>query len=595
MKKNQKGSVLVVVIVVFSVVLLLGTALLELTTVSHKQSVRTVDKKQSEYMAESGLEVVLNYIIDNLPDSSGILPTNLGEKFKSDLFTLKDASGSEWGVVIDIENTPNDEDIYKITSTATGTNTKRNIKGDASVLIKGEKDTMPLPIGGTDTINFVSNGSIVGIQNGGMFSKESIEFNNVNDEQALQLEYVITLGDIKSNSSSLRIDIGKIYAGGSINLNATNQIKVGQMEAVGDIFLNQIANSYKPGTSIQLDDSYVDIDKVYTNGSIQLKEMQPEKRPIKMGEVVAVNNAEISGNQRHAQIGDIRVGGEFKYNDIYIIPQATEPIKDAKIQNIVAKGNIDIETANRKLLGETIVSDKNVNLSATRKPWNEGGIFFNKLQMTAGTFQSQGVDINKEIIANENAPTIPTREDSWVGQDDGAITTSTLLDSYGNPYQVPIWVEDVIQRSEQQKITMYNKMCQLVDMDPTSVMIPMNERIDMQSRIAEWNMTEGRVFIDDRDTVPEPKPDPTQTITIIGDNVDGEFPMNIYHPKGKVIFENFGSTTNNTSVTFTGTIVAREIEIRNSHSINFNLGGPAGGGSASTGNYNDFKIIKYEK
>ncbi|MGL4363243.1 MAG: hypothetical protein ACRCSG_08280 [Cellulosilyticaceae bacterium] len=587
MKKNQKGTVLVVVIVVFSVVLLLGTALLQLTNVSHKQSLHTVEKKQATYMAESGLEIVLKYVKDKSSEASNILPTNIGDKVKSSPFVLEDASNGKWNVSLEIENTPGDPDVYKITSTATGTNTKSDITDNVSVIVKGEKDTLPLPLGGTDTINFISDGSIVGIRNGGMLSKESIEFKTINDEQSIEMEYMITLGDIITTGSSVRMDIGQMYAGGSIDLTGSNQIKVGRMEAVGNIILNEIANSYQSGTSIPIDDSYLDIDKVYTNGSIQLIKMQPEKKPIKMGEVVAVENLEISENQRNAQIGDIRVGGNFTYKDVPVQYSS----ESTTIQNIIANGNINIEAVYSEILGNTIVSDEDVSLKAILQANGIGGIFFNKLQMTSGTFTSLGVDINKEIIASENAPTIPTREDSWVGQGDGAITTSILLDSTGNPYQVPLWIEEIIEKSEQQKITIYNKMCQLVDMDPTSVVTPMNEIIDMQNRIDEWNMTEGRIFIDDRDTAPEPKPDPTQTIIINGDNVDGEYPMNIYHPKGKIIFRNFGT---NGSVTFKGSIIAKEIEIINSHDINFDLGGSAGG-SSSTGGYNSFEIIKYEK
>ena len=87
--KNEKGSSLTLVLIVMVVLTVLGSTLLFFNSSEARQTIREEKKTQAYYIARSGVETVLDYIlnnpdkIENLNTKININETELGNgKFK---------------------------------------------------------------------------------------------------------------------------------------------------------------------------------------------------------------------------------------------------------------------------------------------------------------------------------------------------------------------------------------------------------------------------------------------------------------------------------------------------------------------------------
>ena len=81
--KNQKGFALILVIMVMSVLMILGTALLSLSLSEAKNSYREANQMKVHYIAQAGVNTVAKYIINN-PTTVQVLITN-GTQFTGNI------------------------------------------------------------------------------------------------------------------------------------------------------------------------------------------------------------------------------------------------------------------------------------------------------------------------------------------------------------------------------------------------------------------------------------------------------------------------------------------------------------------------------
>lgn len=116
--KNKKGSVLILILAVVSLILVLGTTLIIVNTSTYKVQTFTDTVSRVNYMAESGIEVALA----NVKNENNIDVNSLKPKLNSIAKTLKSEDGDIWIENLDITEIPSDVtnvSSYQIVSTAT--------------------------------------------------------------------------------------------------------------------------------------------------------------------------------------------------------------------------------------------------------------------------------------------------------------------------------------------------------------------------------------------------------------------------------------------------------------------------------------------
>ncbi|MBU3810852.1 MAG: hypothetical protein H9893_04280 [Candidatus Niameybacter stercoravium] len=115
MKKQEKGSILVFVIVLFAMVLILGTGLLGTVSYSQKISLIEENRQQAYYVAKSALDACKFYFEqENYIKSQKLVG-------KKSTIEMNDAEGSPWTCDIEIQEAPrneNAEETIVITATA---------------------------------------------------------------------------------------------------------------------------------------------------------------------------------------------------------------------------------------------------------------------------------------------------------------------------------------------------------------------------------------------------------------------------------------------------------------------------------------------
>ncbi|MGL4363246.1 MAG: pilus assembly PilX N-terminal domain-containing protein [Cellulosilyticaceae bacterium] len=565
MKKNQKGSVLGGVLVVFVTVFILGTALLQLTTASHRQSLNTVDKKQATYMAESGLDILAKYVQNNPGDACDILPTNTKTVIKSRPIILKDASDGEWNVTVDIESVAGEEDTYKITSKATGTNTKSDIEEKVSAIIKGNK-TQTAILGGSAAHNINIDNSIVEIVNGSVICRDSITMWGKKEPPAvIELENLVTLGNYEFGHSATRLKVDKAYIGGNAEIINSmgldiNEIEVGKgLTIKGTTLMDQY-------TGI---DNVINIGKLFTTGETSITGITSNEGSIKIGELVSIGKVELgrkgNGNGNGNENGvPVKAGKIFSGENITLYTDE-KVITEQEIKEItmVGENKLDTNDYNKDTVGSTI------------------------------------------IIPTEQYKEDMVRDKSWVSAigRGGNLVEHTFRDD--TKIDMPEWVSHIFAQADRSadalELLVMNSNLPLLSQGNNGVVFNFNKVVDKNEKYVNgddiptnklikdlWVEEKGELYVNE------------SGIHIMLENAkipEGEFlPINIYNPEGTVEIKNCSGR-------MVGQIVAKEINIKNSSNNNNSNNDKdkplildLGGGTNNTDSqYTSFKIIKYEK
>ncbi|MGL4363247.1 MAG: hypothetical protein ACRCSG_08300 [Cellulosilyticaceae bacterium] len=562
MKKSQKGSVLGGVLVVFVTVFVLGTGLLQLTTASHRQSINAVDKKQATYMAESGLEIILNYLRSGEGDVGAILPNDTNKIFTSSPIILEDASEGEWNVTIDIENIVGDADTYKITST--GMNTKKDIEEKVSAIIKGKKNQNAI-LGGTTAHNIDIHNSFVEIKNGSIICREDVGMDASSAPTTFELENLITLGNYTIKNSASLLKANKAYIAENVNVTNSRGLDINRMEVGGDLNIKgtQPAAVHQ-GPSI---DSAITIGKLFTGGITSITGTLSNEGSIKLGLVESVGEVELGSigkgngngngeNQAPVEASKIVAGADVTLNTYWGI------LNRQKIDKIVKKAETEINYGHENEKTVTTVVDSDVPVE---------------------------------------------RENSWVcnAEEDGEWVEHKFTSPKVESVWMPKWVSKVFSQAEKSANALKEKVKDsnlpiLKEVQNTGTFhfgaksaVGPNEKYVNGDDIPKDKLVD-ELWVEEKGALYVTRPNMNITLqnAIIP---EGEsWPINIYNPEGTVEIKNCSGT-------FEGQIVAKQIKIINSGSETGNkkegalildLGGGENNGNSP---YTGFEIIKYEK
>lgn len=214
MKKKQEGHILIVVLIVFAVVLIMGTGLLGITSATHKNAIVHTNKNQASIVAKSTLEIILKHFKDYTVDANMLLPLNVGDIVRGTEFNVKDAHNHDWKTRVDIINIGSDE--FEVRAYVNGTGTNSNVHDEMAVIVKGEQLTNVL--GGAYTQAIDIDGSTIRLINGTIFSNGTVSIKNSNASIPIDLDRLVGMGGIVMRDNLNKINIDKVYAENDITL-----------------------------------------------------------------------------------------------------------------------------------------------------------------------------------------------------------------------------------------------------------------------------------------------------------------------------------------------------------------------------------------
>lgn len=262
--KDQKGSILLLAIIILLVGTILGIGLLTITSNSHKQAIYIADEQQAYYAAK---EVIDTFIDDLLSKTNSeqkmmldtLFPTGTTEVMSNECTIIDDnvERPQEWRCKLTIKKVvssvnPNITD-YHLTANATS-HSNSNIEGKIKAVIRTDSTNLSATSSNT-VLSMLSNFPIntnhsvymdrvftSGFM--GWTAKEDIKINQLVSSQGLTFKTTqgkIELGEISAkqaiqltSATDIMIDkLASTYQG--IDLNAANNIRVNKLRAPGNI------------------------------------------------------------------------------------------------------------------------------------------------------------------------------------------------------------------------------------------------------------------------------------------------------------------------------------------------------------------------
>ncbi|MDA3733795.1 hypothetical protein PBV87_20185 [Niameybacter massiliensis] len=227
MKRSQQGNILFVVIIVFAVVLLLGTGLLTITTATHKDAIRYVDKKQASNMAKSALEILVYYFENEPKHAKELLPDDTFTLITSDKFQLKDNSDRKWENQLTLQGIGNDQ--FKITAYVKLDDSNKMIEDSQSVIIQGVRSGGVSGISG----NYVETvGSFTGFTKGNIFAKDKLIIKDTATGQDIDMNKIASLGGILVEGIRCKFNVEEVYSEGDITIDNCHMQGYSQIKTI---------------------------------------------------------------------------------------------------------------------------------------------------------------------------------------------------------------------------------------------------------------------------------------------------------------------------------------------------------------------------
>lgn len=214
MKKNEKGQILVLVLIVFATIMILGTGLLSLATTSHQQSIKSVNKQQAYNVAKSTLDMYIEYLVKEPEMASQLLPVTVGANIKSSIMKFKDGNEQEWESQLEIMRI--DSSNVKLTVRTNGTEANSNIEEEISAIMKEVVvNNTVAALHAEENIKVI--GSSLDMKNGSLFAKGSIDISAYYGASAIDkgihLKKIEALNELSIIGAGVEFVVDEIYAG----------------------------------------------------------------------------------------------------------------------------------------------------------------------------------------------------------------------------------------------------------------------------------------------------------------------------------------------------------------------------------------------
>lgn len=137
-KKAERGSILILVVIIFAVILIMGTMLITKAQASHKYAIIETNHQQAEYVVKSIVDAVKKDIMHHGSDSPSDRLSDWVAKTSTELgkVTFTDAVGQIWNGTVKVEDDKPNVGQVLITAKVKGTGGASNIEEQLSGVIK---------------------------------------------------------------------------------------------------------------------------------------------------------------------------------------------------------------------------------------------------------------------------------------------------------------------------------------------------------------------------------------------------------------------------------------------------------------------------
>lgn len=230
---SKRGNTLLVVVCIFAVILIIGTALLGTVSTSHKYAIKQKDSQQAYYAAKSSVDSLLSHITNKPLAEQNTLITMLNGK-TSDKIPFRDDQGREWACYVSVNKVG---DLVRVTGTSDNSRgTKGKIVGEmkketssnTSRLIS-HRNVVIDSSQNIDMVEVTTEGGEVNMKTAGQLSVDLI---NSHSWVKLEAGGALSVGNILTKQAS----------GSDVTLKSGNSIGTGeihgkaiQMESAGHV------------------------------------------------------------------------------------------------------------------------------------------------------------------------------------------------------------------------------------------------------------------------------------------------------------------------------------------------------------------------
>lgn len=286
MKRNEKGQVLILVIVILSVTLILGTGLLAVTSNTHKNAISYVNNKQAQYVARSTLDMFTFYF-ENQPNDAKKLIKESGEVKTKNPIEFKDAQNQVWNSSVTIKDIGSEK--YRITAEVTGTNGNSYINKKESVIIKRKPSNGggAMHLGGSLTIDL----SNVIIQNGAVICEENLIIQKMNDDEfgtnGLKLA---ALGNVNISSNANTISLDELYVGGNLDMISNSRLSTNNT-LTGEVKIEDV--KVKGQTTMDGNSWRMNLRNFYSGDGIFIKNNNPFNPDGRIGSIKTIDESKV--------------------------------------------------------------------------------------------------------------------------------------------------------------------------------------------------------------------------------------------------------------------------------------------------------------
>lgn len=365
-RHSTKGNILLVVVCVFAVILIMGTALLRTVSMSHKYSIRQKEKQQAYYAAKSVLDSLLVHITTkSLAEQNSLI--NKLHKQESEEILFKDDQGKEWRCYIEVEK---GADLVKITSRAKDS---QGIQGQIVGELKKETNADRSSIISHKSITIDSTQSIEMVEITTATGEGNIDINTVGD---LSLDKVnAPQGWVKLKASG-SLSVGDIFAGKERMNEDKEKIAVEIFVGQTGVFTHGIIK----GNTVKIhyfadNPPVINSDKIYTsNGKFKLEDDKKNsiEKTCKIGEL-SMSIPDKAEEKPQVELHD-KIGSDitFYYKEdgtlmaqwienkkLVEIPISSESEKPNVQYKFLMKSNSDVYFGYKRLGTAEDVTDKN--------------------------------------------------------------------------------------------------------------------------------------------------------------------------------------------------------------------------------------------
>ncbi|MGL5676982.1 MAG: hypothetical protein ACRDDX_11250 [Cellulosilyticaceae bacterium] len=212
MKRNENGSILVLVIIIFTVILLIGTMLITKAQVSHKYAIRETQYQQANYVAKSVVDAVKSDIMNH---PSEMPEVRLGEwvsKTNTEQGRIEfiDEVGQKWEGTVKVEDNQPNLGQFLISAEVQGTNNANTINSQLKGIVQKGIGSIHRAFEGDNSI-IINSSEPVEINKEILSTARDIV---IEGKDSIKVKDVTAFGriDIKVNGSSPKIQVKDLWS-----------------------------------------------------------------------------------------------------------------------------------------------------------------------------------------------------------------------------------------------------------------------------------------------------------------------------------------------------------------------------------------------